>query len=390
MSTTSGSWRQEVPSGLDVALAGASAGAALLLLWLPPAAASGTSTTSVLLVGSATLPLAWRRIHPYPVFLVVGIAALAHVAVGYQNSFPVTFAVLLGLFTVAQYAPRRLAWLAAGQVAVLLPLSFGFDWSHQHQIYLSDIPYNYGLFASAWVLGDDLRQRRMRLADIQDRHLALQRERENELRAATAQERLRIARELHDVVAHSVTVMVVQAGAARRVAGEQPAKAREALAQIERTGRETMTELRSLLGVTRRDTEAAVTPPPPRLDDLPELIQQARSAGLDVELEVAGEPRTLREGLELSGYRIVQEALTNSMKHSSARKAKVFIQFGDRELLLRVVDCGHPATGPGHGRGHGLNGMRERAALLGGTLEAGRSGTNGWQVVARLPIETGS
>ncbi|HVC39859.1 MAG TPA: sensor histidine kinase [Candidatus Dormibacteraeota bacterium] len=385
MIRSASAWRRAGPAGLDFGLAALIAGAALVLLWLPPAPRSGSSPVSLVLVLAATLPLVRRRQHPYPVFVIVGMAALAHVALGYQNDFPVTFGVLVALFTVAQYSPRRLAWIAAAQVALLLPVNFGLDWSHQHQVVLSDIPFNYGLFVSAWVLGDDLRQRRLRLRELQARAVRMEEEHAERLRRARDLERVRISRELHDVIAHSVTVMVVQAGGARRIARQQPGQAERALEEIERVGRAAMSDTRRLLGLTRDGGEGPIEPPQPRLADLPQLVERTRGTGIEVELSISGEQRQLPEGLELSAYRIIQESLTNVIKHSGARSARVVVDFLADELRVEVTDDGSQAA-TGDGMGHGLIGIRERAELYGGTVVARATEGRGWRVTARLPL----
>jgi signal transduction histidine kinase len=378
-------WPSRGSPGADWALALAVAGAALLLVWVPPAPRSGATPLSVALILLATLPLIWRRQRPFPVFLVVGAAALSHVAAGYQNPFPVTFAVLVGLFTVAQYAPRRLAWIAAALVAVLLPVNFGLTWSHQNQVVLSDIPFNYGLFVSAWVLGDDLRQRRLRFDELQERAQRSEREQADRLSRAAEQERLRISRELHDVIAHSITVMVVQAGGARRLVAGQPEKAETALREIERVGREAMRDTRRLLGLARTGEEAAVATPQPRLADLAPLLDRCRRAGIAVDLRVSGEPRRLGDGVELSAYRIIQEALTNTMKHSRASAVQVLLDYLADELRVQILDDGQAACSS-DAAGHGLVGVRERAATFGGSAEAGPAPQGGWQVSATLPL----
>jgi len=370
---------------MDWALALVVAGTSLLLLWLPPASGSDATPASVVLLLVASLPLAVRRRHPFATFLIVGLAALLHVALGYQNDFPVTFAVLVALFTVAQYSPRRLAWTAAGLVALLLPVNFGLDWSHQNQVVLSDIPFNYGLFISAWVLGDDLRQRRLRLLELQERAARTDREQAQRLSRAADQERLRISREMHDVIAHSITVMLVQAGGARRIVRKQPQQAERALREIERVGREAMRDTRRLLGLTRSAGGASVTPPQPSLADLEPLLERTRRAGIEVDLLIAGEQRQLAQGIELSAYRIVQEALTNTMRHSHASSAQVRIEYRPDQLRLQITDDGAALPGS-NGAGHGLAGIRERALTFGGTAEASPIPEGGWRVSATLPL----
>jgi signal transduction histidine kinase len=199
-----------------------------------------------------------------------------------------------------------------------------------------------------------------------------------------AVERGRIARELHDVIAHNISMIVVQAGAAARVLeGDQP-EVTKALGAIEATGRQTVDEMRSLLGVLRRADDGLALAPQPRLDGLEALVMQVREAGLDVELKIEGPPVALPAGIDLSAYRIVQEALTNSLKHANGARACVTVRYDSSAIEIEVQDDGQTAAN-GNGSGHGLVGMRERVALWGGALTTERDEI-GWTVRARLPI----
>jgi len=224
------------------------------------------------------------------------------------------------------------------------------------------------------VLGD--RDRRLRLAE---------REREIAAREAVVEERARIARELHDAIAHNVSMMVVQAGAERRVLASDADSTRDVLETIEQIGRGALTEMRRLVGMLRSD---AVDPlePQPGLDDLSKLVSQIADAGLAVDLHVEGERRRLPVGIELSAYRIVQEALTNTLKHAGDSRARVLIRYGRDSLELEITDEGGAARQAIANGGHGLVGMRERVALYGGSLEAGRRPTGGFSVRVLLPI----
>ena len=228
--------------------------------------------------------------------------------------------------------------------------------------------------AVAWVLGDTLKTRRAFLAE----------EREESARRAVAGEQARIARELHDVIAHNVSVMVVQAAAANDVFDSAPDKARDALRSIEETGRAALTELRRLLGTVRTPEEEAYAPQP-GLALLGELVSRVRAAGLPVAVHLDGELGDLPAGLDLSAYRIVQEALTNTLKHAQASRAEVGVRRTASDLELEIVDDG-VGNGNGDGGGQGLIGMRERAALVGGEVEAGPRPGGGFQVRARLPL----
>jgi signal transduction histidine kinase len=226
------------------------------------------------------------------------------------------------------------------------------------------------------VLGD--RERRAQLAE---------RERDVAAREAVVEERARIARELHDAIAHNVSMMVVQAGAERRTLDPERGQTRDVLATIEQIGRGALTEMRRLVGMLRGDGADPLAPQP-GLDDLPLLVTQVREAGLPVELRVEGEPRELPVGLQLSAYRIVQEALTNALKHAGEARASVRVAYGPDSLELEIVDdgAGGPARATGIDGGHGLAGMRERVALYGGRLDAGRGPAGGFAIRVLLPI----
>jgi signal transduction histidine kinase len=223
-----------------------------------------------------------------------------------------------------------------------------------------------------WVIGD--RERRAQLAE---------RERDVAAREAVVEERARIARELHDVIAHNVSMMVVQAGAERRVVPE--GTTHEVLETVEQIGRNALTEMRRLVGMLRGGTDDALAPQP-GLDDLPLLAQQVREAGLPVDLYVEGEPRDLPAGIELSAFRIVQEALTNALKHAGDARAEVRVRYAPDSLELEIVDDGRTAVTAAPTGGHGLVGIRERVALYGGRLDAGRRATGGFAVRVLLPI----
>ena len=235
-----------------------------------------------------------------------------------------------------------------------------------------------------------LQQRGKRTAELEERAALLEREREEAEQAAVAEERRRIARELHDVIAHSITLMTVQAGAARLLLSEDPGRAREPVLSVEQTGRHALAELRRLLGMLRADEREVSLAPQPGLARLDDLLGQARGAGLPVELAVAGEPRVLPPGVELTAYRIVQEALTNARRHAGPARAHVLLRYRIKALDLEVTDDGRQAPTTGDGAGHGLVGMRERVALYDGTFEAGPRPEGGYAVRARLPLETGA
>jgi signal transduction histidine kinase len=234
------------------------------------------------------------------------------------------------------------------------------------------------------------RNRPEHTAKLEALNRQLAEERESRARWAVSEERSRIARGLHDVIAHTVSVMVVQAGAARRVAATRPEQARDAMTSIESTGRQALGEMRRLVGVLRNRDEPTTLDPQPRLADVPALVEQAREAGLDVDLDVWGEPRPLPAGVDLSAYRIVQEALTNVRKHAGPASVQVQVRYGPQSLHIEVADDGRSSAvhaGTNGNRGQGLIGMRERVALYGGKLEVGRTPEGGFRVLADLPLE---
>jgi signal transduction histidine kinase len=341
-----------------------------------------------------TLPIGLRRRWPFTVFWIVTMASLIHLLMGFENQFLLTFAVLMATFSLAAYAPWPLAVLAAGALTFGLPLSFVVDWSNHGRANLSDIPYNYALFGAAWILGDNLRQRRRRELELEDRAERLQAEQEERAQRAVAAERARIARDLHDAVAHTLSVIVLQAGAARRIATAQPERAASVLASIEALGREAVGDMRRLVGILRTEGDrVAETEPQPSLSRLETLVERVRAAGLDVGVRTEGEPRPLPPGADLSAYRIVQEALTNSLRHAGATRAEVVLRYGDAGVEIEVCDDGRgPAPGEAGrpadaGGGQGLLGMRERVGLFGGRLEAGAGEGGGFRVRALLPVD---
>jgi signal transduction histidine kinase len=386
---------------------------------------------ALLLTLAQTVPLVWRRRAPMAVLAVTGLAALAHLVIGYQPTWA-EFGMLVAFYTVAAHRPRRQTAVAAALVAAGLTV-YVLVWLSRHPMpagqAVSNSVVSYVQFAAAWFLGDVQKRRLAYTAKLEALNAQLAAEQELRSRWAVTEERGRIARELHDVVAHSVSVMVVQAGAARRTLAASPDQAAAALGQIESTGRQALVEMRRLLGLLRDGDreDAAALAPQPSLEHLESLAAAAREAGLPVEVTVEGEPRPLPAGVDLSAYRIVQEALTNSLKHAGPARAEVRIRYGRDVLEVQVTDDGLGGRGAAtavsgsglvvvtlgrHGAvrngvesasgrrsidsdrrdrrsGHGLIGMRERVALFGGTLEAGARPGGGYRVAARLPLDGG-
>jgi signal transduction histidine kinase len=240
-------------------------------------------------------------------------------------------------------------------------------------------------FTIAWTIGFMV-SRKFHEAEIaRERALKAEQEREVRARLAVSDERARIARELHDVVGHSVSVMTVQASAARRLLRPHQEKEREALLVVEQTGREALAEMRRMVGVLRRPEEAPALAPQPSLEQIERLVEQTRDAGLPVDLRIEGEPVVLPAGLDLTAYRLVQEGLNNTLKHARAQRAEVIVRYEDGYVELTVSDDGQ-GGGNGGGSGHGLVGMRERVSVYGGELEAGPRPEGGFRLRARLPL----
>ena len=239
----------------------------------------------------------------------------------------------------------------------------------------------------AWLLGAYVRTRRLYVEALRERADRAEREREEGAEAAVATERARIARELHDIVAHSVSVMVVQAEAADEMLDRRtPERARAPVWKIQETGRAALTDMRRMLGMLREADSRPALLPQPGIANLEFLLAKVRESGLPVELEVEGEPEPLAPGIDLSAYRIVQEALTNSLKYAGGACACVVVRYQPGSLELEISDDGAGAAGNSNG-GHGLVGMRERVALFGGELDAGPAPGGGYLVRARLPLE---
>jgi signal transduction histidine kinase len=248
-------------------------------------------------------------------------------------------------------------------------------------------PQSVLIIAGVWFLGHYVRTRRLLVAELEQRAVDLEREREERAGRAVAEERLRIARELHDVLAHTMSVVAVQAGTGRLVGTNHPGEAIKALTAVEETARSAMNEMRQILTVLRADgdTGASVTPTP-GLDDLAALVAQVAEAGVAVDVRVEGKPRPVPTGVGLAAYRIAQEALTNVIKHAGPAHASVVVRYTDHDVTVEVRDDGHATAATPSTGGHGLVGMRERAAVHGGELLAGPAPDGGFRVSARLPL----
>ncbi len=317
------------------------------------------------------------------------------VALGYLDYAPSAadvIAFLIAVYSVAAHRP--LARSAIGGIAAVVAFS-ALMLSYPVDVNLVEYLTNMALFVGVWWLGRGLRLRRAYLAELEDRAQRLERVREGDARTARVEERARIARELHDVVAHHVSVMTVQAGAARRILDRDPESAREAMSTIEGLGRTALSEMRRIVGVLRTERDPEHTgrelAPQPGLHDIGGLIDRVRETGLMVQLWIEGEPRTLSPGVDLAVYRLVQEALTNTLKHAGPQaRAWVRIHYAGQGVNVEIEDDGRGAAAglPGNGdsSGHGLVGMSERVALYGGELRIGPRSGGGFEVRARFPL----
>jgi signal transduction histidine kinase len=334
------------------------------------------------------VPVAFRRRAPIAAFSLAALGGALQVTTGRPMASDLALLVLL--YTVAAYRPRRASIMAllvcfgGSAVAVLA-------WGPVHGVNLAwRLTFAAFLFGglelTVWILGDSMRYRRGYYAALEDRAARLEAERHAQAKVAAAAERARIARELHDVVAHHVSVMVVQADGAGYALQTDPDRAAAALQAIAGTGRQALAEMRRLLGVLRSaDDQAAALAPVPGLGELRELLDQARAAGLEVGYTLSGVPRELPEGAELAAYRVVQESLTNTRKHAGlAATAAVALRYEPDGLVVEVTDNGLGGGAP-DSSGHGLAGMRERIAMYGGTVTAGPLPGGGFGVTARLP-----
>ena len=328
------------------------------------------------------LPLVLRRRYP-----IVGHFLQLAAAIATMRQ-PVTIsliAIFIGVYSVAVYSRWRrpfLVWLLIGSAW----LGFSFPESAPSiPAWALQLVGGYGL----WLAGNAVRNRQLRADVLEERAQRLERERELSMRIARADERQRIARELHDVVAHSVSVMVVQAGAARTLLTRDPERSAEALRAVEASGREALGELRHLLGLLTDEEAEPALAPQPGLDQLDRLVQRVGQAGLSVNLQVTGARRPLSPGLDLTAYRILQEALTNVVKYARGAKTEVHVAYGADDLQLEVIDAGGSPVDGATGAGRGLVSMHERVALYGGELEVGRRPEGGFRVHARLPLQVG-
>src|SRR3954453_22501131 len=401
-------WARSHPLMADAVIAGVLLPVSLVsskveLENLQPGTASYRSPSAAAVVASAVLvvaPLVWRRRAPLSALLAC-TAAILFARIALDGGDATTTAIVFSLAVYSSAAHGRARWRDA-VCALCIAAVMAELWREANIVFPADMPnralnqifalwINVALFGAMWALGSAIGMGRRRSAELLDRTVELEREREENARRAVFEERVRIARELHDVVAHHVSMMGVQAGAARVVIDRDRGKARKARAAIETSSRQAVLELYRLLGFLRQAGDRDELAEQPGLAELPRLAASMSDSKLAVEVSVEGEQRPLPPTVDVSAYRIVQEALTNTLKHARASRADVHLRYWPDEIEVEVVDDGgangSPASGSG---GLGLVGMRERAALHGGKLTAGPAAGGGFAVRVRLPTPTGT
>ncbi|XVQ06824.1 sensor histidine kinase [Spirillospora sp. CA-255316] len=378
------------PMGVDVLLALALYGATLLVPVLDVEGRTGDLDVKVAVFGAVVCAaLVFRRLRPVPVLVVVTAGSAAYLASGGMKS-PLAVATMIALYTCALAGSRRRAVVAAIAVAAVLAVAgavlAGHGWLGPESIAL----VAQSAFAAA--LGDAIRNRRAYVTEVEERALRAERTREEEARRRVIDERLRIARELHDVLAHHISLINVQAGVAAHVLETEPAQARESLAHIRRAARSSLEEVRTTIGLLRQPDMPVQQDiePSPGLHRLPDLIAGLTAAGLIVDQEIAGTPVELPATVDLTAYRVVQEALTNASRYATRPYAVLRLEYLPSGLRIHVSNPA-PSHGPGahgseHGTGHGLMGMRERAHAIGGSLAVGYADGR-FEVCATLPHE---
>jgi signal transduction histidine kinase len=335
---------------------------------------------SVVLSLAAAVPYYFRRHAPLAVLLISETAVVVLTVRDYQTGAAPSV-LLVGLFTVAAWSNvrDRVIGVTAMAIGLTIVAVSGIPGAGG-----ADVVFNVVFYSAAYLFGSTMRNRRLYSEQLEARADALEKERAEEAKRAVAEERLRIAQELHDVVAHSMGVIAVQAGVGAHVIDTDPDEAKKSLDAISRTSRSTLAEIRRMLGVLR-DDESASYEPAPGLADLDRLVRDVRGAGLDVDVRKEGPRTELPPGVDFTAYRIVQEALTNVLKHAGRARASVLVGYEEGALRLEIVDDGRGVNGQAAAGGHGLMGMRERVGVYGGSFEAGPRTGGGFRVAVRLP-----
>jgi signal transduction histidine kinase len=374
---------------LDVVVVAALALTALAQVWQTPEGEwEGGRAVHSVLVAAFTLPLLVRRRFAATVFVTVVAAAWVQLELGGGLGQPF-FAVVIGLYSAGAHAPAPQTFV--GPAAIALHVVFVDVPRLRDGDPVDEVVPAWFVLVGIWAFGRWMRRRARESLDLTERAEAAERDLQAQAARAVAEERARIARELHDLVAHSMGVIVIQAQGAQRAIATAPEQARASLASIEAAGRTGMAEMRRLLGLLTPTEEDAGTTPQPTLKEIPDLVANVRDAGLHVDLTIEGTVRDLPPGVELTGFRVVQEAMTNVLKHAGTSTVEVRISYQADCLEIEVRDRGSEADhvgAPADRGGHGLVGMRERVGLYGGTLRTGlRPDGQGFAVHARLPLD---
>lgn len=383
-------WARTRALGFDVLLA---SGLTLALgLWTVTVLSQRYSITEIAalapVMGAQVVPLFWRRTHPTAVFAVATAAAVVQWATG-TDLAPANVGLLFALYAVTVYGPVRVGRvaLAIGLAGVVMSVTRFYEDAGWRNGVTTGIAMAAVVFG-VWAYAERRRTNALYVAQLEERAAQLERDRDREARLAVSAERTRIAREIHDVVAHGLSIMIVQADGGLYAADARPDQAKKALATIGDTGRDALTEMRQLLGLLKQDgaTDDHQPRPQPGVSQLPELIANVREAGLAVESTTTGTPRDLPALVGLTAYRVVQEGLTNALKHAGpGAEATVELAYGNDELTITVADDGRGAATDGDGAGHGLVGMRQRVSVSGGTVTAGPRAGGGYAITALLP-----
>lgn len=365
------------PPLVDIVVAGAFVALVAAEALLSPMVRSPVLHLTV--AGLAMAGLAWRRSLPIP---VAALIMASNLLVNPDGQFSTLLSMVLVAYTNG--AENEPPWHYLGLAVIVVPFVGALA---VEDLEPSDLAAALVFLVGPWTVGTVVRQRALLTAEAQDRARRLEQEREKQVAEAAALERTRIARELHDIVSHSISVIAIQTQAVRhRLTADQRREADD-LAAVETTARDALAEMRRIFGVLRSDGEAASLSPQPGLHELERLCEQVRASGLDVEVTVEGTVCALSAGMDLAAYRIVQEGLTNALRHSGARRATVLLRYDDVRLHIAVEDDGRGLDpGAAAAGGHGLLGVRERVALYDGTLEVQAGETGGTRLVATLPM----
>ena len=377
---------REHPGALDSLLAALLLVGAVLSSAIPGPNDRAPGATLYLLLALGTLPYAWRRRAPLVALVLASIPVIAMTALGYSTAV-IGAGLFLAAYTVAAWSRTRVVAVATGFVVVLVVVVLLVA---PQTMQFGELATNAALFIGAFALGRSAHDRRRTLALLRERGELAERAQAEEAGRAVADERLRIARELHDVLAHSLGVIALQAGVGAHVIDTDPIEAKATLTAVAQRSRTALTEVRRILGALREKHDDPGYSPMPGLDAVGDLAAELTTAGLPVQVRIEGDRGHIPAALDLTAYRLVQESLTNVVKHAGPAHAQVTVRYQTDAVTIEVVDDGHPAaaTRDRANPGHGQLGMRERVAVFGGSLTTGAPPDGGYRVTARLPYVT--